>query len=59
MADTSGRERPLKEPYTKPELRQVSLRPDEAVLGNCKTASTSGPIQALCTSPTACSSSGS
>lgn len=48
-----------KQPYVKPELRQVSLRPDEAVLGNCKTASSSGPIQALCTSPTACSASGS
>jgi len=30
-----------KKPYTKPEIKQVPLRPEEAVLGGCKTASTS------------------
>lgn len=29
---------PQKRPYLKPELVQVPLRPDEAVLKNCKTA---------------------
>jgi len=28
-----------KKPYVKPEVRRVPLRPEEAVLGGCKTAS--------------------
>jgi hypothetical protein len=28
-----------KKPYQKPEVRRVPLRPEEAVLGGCKTAS--------------------
>jgi hypothetical protein len=44
-----------KKPYTKPQIQEVPLRPDEAVLGNCKTASTSGPAQHRCTTPGACS----
>ena len=48
-----------KRPYRKPELTQVSLRPEEAVLGACKTARRSGPGQPRCTSPAPCSSSGS
>ena len=43
-------------PYTKPEVREVPLRPDEAVLGACKTSSRSGPAQIRCNFPTACSS---
>ncbi len=38
-----------KKPYMKPEVTQVSLRPDEAVLGGCKTSSTSGPVSSTCT----------
>ena len=45
-----------KKPYTKPQIQQVPLRPEEAVLGACKTWSTSGPTQARCTVPSACSS---
>jgi hypothetical protein len=45
-----------KRPYSKPEIKQVSLRPEEAVLGSCKTAAVSGPGQAKCSSPSACSS---
>ncbi len=44
-----------KKPYAKPQIQEVPLRPDEAVLGNCKTTSTSGPTQHRCTSPSACS----
>ena len=33
----------LRKPYTKPELRRIQLRPEEAVLGACKTSGTSGP----------------
>ena len=45
-----------KKPYTKPQIHEVPLRPDEAVLGNCKTASVSGPAQHRCTNPSNCSS---
>ncbi len=48
-----------KQPYRKPELTQVSLRPEEAVLGACKTRNGSGPGQGTCRSPSACSSIGS
>jgi len=47
--------------YSKPELVQVPLRPDEAVLGNCKTAGVTGPGGAGNCSPAAapCFSQGS
>lgn len=48
-----------KKPYTKPTLSEVALRPEEAVLGNCKTAGISGPAMADCTFFTGCSSVGS
>ena len=48
-----------KKPYEKPTLSEVPLRPDEAVLGNCKTAGISGPAQADCTIFVGCSSVGS
>jgi hypothetical protein len=34
--------------YEKPTLSEISLRPDEAVLGNCKSVSVSGPAAADC-----------
>jgi hypothetical protein len=37
-----------KKPYVKPEVTQVDLVPEEAVLGNCKTANSSGPGRPLC-----------
>jgi hypothetical protein len=48
-----------KRPYQKPELTQVSLRPEEAVLGSCKTKSSSGPGQGTCRAPAVCSTVGS
>ena len=45
-----------KKPYTKPQIQEVPLRPDEAVLGACKTASVSGPAQHRCNSPSSCAS---
>ena len=48
-----------RKPYEKPMLSEVSLRPEEAVLGNCKTASISGPAQADCTGFGFCASAGS
>jgi hypothetical protein len=45
-----------RKPYAKPQIQEVPLRPDEAVLGNCKTSSSSGPAQHRCTNPATCSS---
>ncbi len=33
-----------KKRYEPPKLTRVSLRPEEAVLGACKTVSTTGPV---------------
>lgn len=32
-----------KKPYTKPEVQQVALKPEEAVLGACKASGGNGP----------------
>jgi hypothetical protein len=57
MDDTTANQKPDdKKPYAKPQIQEVPLRPDEAVLGGCKTASVSGPAQHRCTIPSACSS---
>jgi hypothetical protein len=60
MTNQPDRQQHSKRPYTKPQLTQVPLRPDEAVLGFCKGAGQSGPGNSgQCTTPSACSSSGS
>lgn len=48
-----------KRAYQKPELTQVALKPEEAVLAVCKTLRISGPAQARCSLPAPCSSFGS
>lgn len=40
-----------RQPYAKPEIRQVTLRPEEAVLGSCKTTKAGGPGNATCNVP--------
>ena len=47
--------------YQTPRLSRVPLRPQEAVLGNCKTSGVSGPASAADCAPLAvsCSSQGS
>jgi len=40
--------------YIKPEISSVTLIPDEAVLGGCKTPTQAGAGQSQCTLPTAC-----
>jgi hypothetical protein len=57
MDETFSKDRPAdpRKPYTKPQVQEVPLRPDEAVLGGCKTGSVSGPAQHRCTSPSNCS----
>lgn len=59
--ETGTSKKPRKKRYVKPEIRQVLLRPEEAVLGNCKTAGVSGPGSVGTCSPgaIACSSLGS
>jgi len=37
-----------KKPYLKPEVKQVQLKPEEAVLGGCKTSSAAGPARVTC-----------
>lgn len=49
MEDKSKRAAPPpKKPYQKPELKQIPLRPEEAVLGACKTTGVSGPATSNC-----------
>jgi len=48
-----------KKPYKKPAMKRVALRPEEAVLGFCKKAAASGPLQSGCNNPSNCSSLGS
>ena len=55
--DDNGNE--TRKPYAKPEIKQVDLTPEEAVLGSCKTSTVSGPAQATCSIPAPCSSQGS
>jgi hypothetical protein len=43
MTNQPDRQQHSKRPYTKPQVTQVPLRPDEAVLGFCKIGSASGP----------------
>jgi len=59
MNDDVHSERTGKRAYQKPELTQVSLKPEEAVLAVCKMNNRSGPAQARCTFPKKCSDSGS
>lgn len=48
-----------KKPYTRPEVKQVPLRPDEAVLGACKTGGYYGPTAPNCKPLGNCSGMGS
>jgi len=50
--------KPKKKPYTKPEVKQVSLKPEEAVLGGCKVSEANNPNAGMggtCTLPSPCS----
>jgi len=37
-----------KKPYQKPEVKKVLLKPEEAVLGACKTSGSTGPGYSNC-----------
>jgi hypothetical protein len=47
-----------KKPYEPPRLMAINLRPEEAVLGNCKIGSSAGPGNISC-STMHCSTIGS
>lgn len=44
-----------KKTYVKPEITQVDLHAEEAVLGACKNSAQSGPTQAICNAVITCS----
>jgi hypothetical protein len=49
-----------KSPYVKPSMKRVQLKPDEAVLGNCKTTISTGSGQTPChVTPNPCNVAGS
>jgi hypothetical protein len=50
---------PGKRPYVAPEIRKVHLRPEEAVLGNCKHGMANGPGNATCATGGSCFTQGS
>ena len=38
----------LRKPYEPPKVMAINLRPEEAVLGNCKIGGSAGPVAASC-----------
>ena len=44
LIEQSGR----KKPYEPPKVMAINLRPEEAVLGNCKISGSAGPVAASC-----------
>lgn len=48
-----------KKPYQKPTLTRFPLRPDEAVLGFCKSNASSGPSGGGCRGVSTCFTAGS
>ncbi len=56
--EQDSQEKEQKKQYAKPTIKQVDLRPEEAVLGFCKSSVSAGPASSMCTIP-GCSSPGS
>jgi hypothetical protein len=49
MNKAPGREKPRAgKPYAKPSMKRVHLKPEEAVLGACKSSAQYGPVTAGC-----------
>jgi hypothetical protein len=48
-----------KKKYEPPALLKISLRPEEAVLGNCKTSRVAGPVSFSCSAVGPCRTVGS
>lgn len=49
MTETGPEHR--KKPYESPRITVISLRPEEAVLGHCKSSTAAGPVGAGCQAP--------
>ena len=43
-----NREPESKKSYEPPKVMAINLRPEEAVLGNCKTSGSGGPVSGTC-----------
>jgi hypothetical protein len=62
MQDSNNAKDDARRAYRRPTLTQVPLRPEEAVLGNCKTSTTTGQNTGsgtTCTIFAPCSTAGS
>jgi len=59
MNQTTPEPQPKKRAYRSPDFIQVPLRPEEAVLGNCKNSAHTGPVQSRCNALSRCSAQGS
>ncbi len=57
MTNEDGRQE--KRPYQTPKITVISLRPEEAVLGNCKSMTHTGPALSACTNVGPCNQVGS
>jgi hypothetical protein len=54
----SNKDPGAKRPYEPPKVMAINLRPEEAVLGNCKIGGSAGPVASSC-STLHCSTIGS
>ncbi len=60
MKGSTGQKKDDKrKPYAKPEIKRVPLRPEEAILGFCKTTTGAGPMSSACIALLSCLSLGS
>lgn len=60
MKEVDGQEdAPRRLAYEAPSVDRVELRPEEAVLGACKTGESGGPRASRCRSAVTCSTIGS
>jgi len=59
MQANDEKQEQARKPYEKPQIKRFPLRPEEAVLGNCKTGGGSGPSGIGCFSGGFCKTRGS
>jgi len=48
LMSESNREPGARKPYEPPKVMAINLRPEEAVLGNCKIGGSAGPVAISC-----------
>jgi len=58
-SENPTQQQPTKKPYLKPEVTRFPLRPEEAVLGFCKSTSSAGPSGGSCRVSGFCQTAGS